>query len=84
MPSLSCIRNETFELLRDTVPGWISISGGEKMEMQFKVWTPYSRGIHLRQPALLPYAINFRGKRIDHTPTYHTGRADGQCDFAQS
>lgn len=57
--------------------GWVSISAAEYMEMCFKVWTPYARGIHLRQPSLLPFAINFRGKRIDHTPTYHNKRADG-------
>lgn len=52
--------------------GWVSVSGYE--DMTFRVWTPFSRGIHVRQPALLPYSPTFRGKRIDHTPTYHTGR----------
>lgn len=58
--------------------GWVAISGGEDMDMSFRVWTPHARGIHVRLPALLPYAVNFRGPRIDHTPTYHTGNADGK------
>ena len=58
--------------------GWVSITGGQEMKMEFQAWTPLSRGIHLREPALLPFSVNFRGKRIDHTPTYETGRADGE------
>lgn len=59
--------------------GWVSVSGGVDMEMSFRVWTPLGRGIHLRQPALLPQSINFRGERISHTPTYKTGRSDGKA-----
>lgn len=53
------------------------------MEMSFKVWTPFARGIHIREPALIPFAIRYRGKRIDHTPTYTAGRADGKVPMVK-
>ncbi|XP_034242460.1 nitric oxide-associated protein 1 isoform X2 [Thrips palmi] len=58
--------------------GWVSVSGCD--DMSFRVWTPFARGIHLRQPALLPHSVNFRGARISHTPTYKPGRAAGKYE----
>jgi len=36
-----------------------------------QAWTPESRGIYIRTPPLLRYAINHRGPRMKFTPTYH-------------
>lgn len=35
-----------------------------------QAWTPESRGIYIRTPSLLRYAVNQRGPRIKFTPAY--------------
>ncbi|KAL1132191.1 hypothetical protein AAG570_010148 [Ranatra chinensis] len=51
--------------------GWIAITPGPKDFCKFQAWTPFSRGIHIRNPSLLPHAISLRGKRRAKTPSYH-------------
>ncbi|KAG0715591.1 Nitric oxide-associated protein 1 [Chionoecetes opilio] len=45
--------------------GWVSLTGTkEKQVMELRAWCPGGRGIHLRNPPLLPRAVNLRGRRI--------------------
>ncbi|XP_063696997.1 nitric oxide-associated protein 1 [Culicoides brevitarsis] len=44
--------------------GWLGISAAPAKKATFRVWTPEGRGIVLRQPALIPYGILLKGKRI--------------------
>lgn len=37
---------------------------------QLRAWTPAGRGLYLRQPPLLPYAADYRNKRIADTAEY--------------
>lgn len=50
--------------------GWISISVKPGATATFRVWTPDARGIVLRQPALIPYGIQLRGRKIRHSLAY--------------
>ena len=43
-------------------------------------WTPEGRGIHFRIPAVIPYAVKFRGSRIPGTPMYHFVKATRRDD----
>lgn len=51
--------------------GWVSVNLPRSSQAEFHAWTPESRGIHVRQPALLPHAGSaYRGKRMLGTPAY--------------
>ncbi|XP_013166800.1 PREDICTED: nitric oxide-associated protein 1 [Papilio xuthus] len=54
--------------------GWISVTGKYKSVCKVAAWTPGARGIYKREPALLPYSINLKGKRIRDTPAYTVGK----------
>ncbi len=43
--------------------GWVAVTAGHDVTATLKVYTPLGKGIHVRQPALFPDAINQRGKR---------------------
>lgn len=51
--------------------GWVSITGNLGVEYRLRAWTPEKRGIKLRQPSVLPDAVNIRGKRIIGSPAYN-------------
>lgn len=62
--------------------GWVSLTGfTEQQVIELRAWTPGGRGIHLRDPPLLPLAVNLRGRRIGkslaHRPhkIFEIGRA---------
>lgn len=50
----------------------VTAKGGEAVRLAG--WTPGARGLHLRCPALLPYAVNLKGKRLRDTPAYMLGK----------
>ncbi|XP_014665836.1 PREDICTED: nitric oxide-associated protein 1-like isoform X1 [Priapulus caudatus] len=50
--------------------GWASVTAGDMHECSFRVWTPGGSGIHVRRPAVLPYAVGLRGKRKHGTHAY--------------
>ena len=50
--------------------GWISITGNIDTKCILRAFTPEGRGIYLRQPPILPYAIRLRGRRIPGTPCF--------------
>ncbi|KAK7072417.1 hypothetical protein SK128_011652, partial [Halocaridina rubra] len=39
-------------------------------DIDLRGWTPGGRGIYLRRPCILPYAITLKGNRIQRTPAY--------------
>lgn len=51
--------------------GWVAVTPFENDVCYVQAWTPESRGIYIRTPPLLRYAINHRGPRLKYTPTYH-------------
>ncbi|XP_062538542.1 nitric oxide-associated protein 1 [Armigeres subalbatus] len=55
--------------------GWISINLSADSEAVFRAWTPERRGIFVRQPALLPFGMRLRGKRIRGSLAYRDGDA---------
>ena len=50
--------------------GWLSLTMPNGSECVVKAYTPEGRGIHLRQPPLLPRAVLFRGPKIRGTPCF--------------
>lgn len=52
--------------------GWVSVTMGEAEECVLKAYTPAGKGIFVRQPSLLPFAVRMRGRRIVGTPCYET------------
>lgn len=50
--------------------GWVSITSGEDTKCQLRAFTPECRGVHVRDPPLLPYAARLRGKRIVDSPCF--------------
>ncbi|XP_023942736.2 nitric oxide-associated protein 1 [Bicyclus anynana] len=54
--------------------GWVSITAKKDSICTIEAWTPQGRGIHKRQPSVLPYSINLKGKRIQGTPAYMVGK----------
>ncbi|OTF69301.1 hypothetical protein BLA29_009380, partial [Euroglyphus maynei] len=50
--------------------GWISVTGNVDSKCILKTFTPDGRGIYVRQPPILPYAIRLRGRRIPGTPCF--------------
>lgn len=53
-----------------SLPGWISFTFNYGEEATVRAWTPEGRGIHRRVPAMLPEAVQLKGRRIRGTPTY--------------
>ncbi|MPC43388.1 Nitric oxide-associated protein 1 [Portunus trituberculatus] len=45
--------------------GWVSLTNlKEDQIIELRAWSPTGRGIHLRDPPLLPRAVTLRGRRI--------------------
>lgn len=55
--------------------GWIGINLPKGFVGKFKAWTPEKRGIHVRNPSLLPHGMNLRGKRVRRSVAYRLGKA---------
>ncbi|XP_053678609.1 nitric oxide-associated protein 1 [Anopheles nili] len=55
--------------------GWFGINLPKHSEAVFRAWTPNKRGLHVRQPPLLPNGMALRGKRIRGSLAYRTGVA---------
>lgn len=43
--------------------GWVSVMVGANMDIILRAYTPGGKGIYCREPALLPDAVQERGKR---------------------
>lgn len=55
--------------------GWVSLTGlAEQQLIDLRAWTPGGRGIHLRDPPLLPLAVNLRGRRIEKSLVHRPHR----------
>ncbi|KAK8399302.1 hypothetical protein O3P69_003431 [Scylla paramamosain] len=51
--------------------GWVSLTSlKEDQIIELRAWSPGGRGIHLRDPPLLPRAVTLRGPRIGKSLTY--------------
>lgn len=55
--------------------GWIGINLPKDAKGTFRAWTPEKRGIHVRNPSILPYGMTLRGKRVKNSLAYHIGHA---------
>lgn len=53
---------------------WVSVTAKLGSQCRVAAWTPGGRGVHKREPAVLPYAINLKGKRLRDTPAYMVGK----------
>lgn len=60
--------------------GWVSVTGKKGSMYKVAAWTPEGRGVHARRPALLPFAINLKGKRLRDSPAYMVGRVFAEND----
>jgi hypothetical protein len=54
--------------------GWVAVTFGEGKTCRFQAWTPGGRGVYLRRPALLPFAVNFCGPKVRRSPAYRKGK----------
>lgn len=52
--------------------GWVSVTAGNGRSVSVTAYTPGGKGCLLRNPSLLKYAVNLRGKRIRGTAAYRT------------
>ncbi|XP_077992657.1 nitric oxide-associated protein 1-like [Glandiceps talaboti] len=43
--------------------GWAAVTLGNEMRVELKAYTPAGLGCFVRQPSLLPFAVNLRGRR---------------------
>lgn len=68
------VTSTTAEIISLTVAGWVAVSGEKGATFQLKVFTPEARGIHIRNPSLLPHAVKLRGKRVGKSPTFENNR----------
>ncbi|XP_071515686.1 nitric oxide-associated protein 1 [Panulirus ornatus] len=50
--------------------GWVAITGMKDHIIEMRGWTPSRHGIYIRDPPVLPLAVNLRGRRIRNTPVY--------------
>lgn len=50
--------------------GWVSVTDNLDSECVLRAFTPAGRGIFLRDPPALPFAINLKGKKIVGTPFF--------------
>jgi len=50
--------------------GWVSVTASRGMQVSLRAYTPGGLGCTVRSPALFPYAVNKRGKRIRGTAAY--------------
>ncbi|KAF4518498.1 hypothetical protein B566_EDAN009698 [Ephemera danica] len=50
--------------------GWVAVTSAKDEVCNLQAHTPEARGIYVRRPALLPFAVNRRGPKVRHTPTY--------------
>lgn len=51
--------------------GWVAVTPFENDVCDLQAWTPEGRGIYVRTPPVLKYAVNRRGPRIKFTPSYY-------------
>lgn len=63
-------RNQLQLIISSSFTGWVSITAGEGQDISLRAYTPGGHGCVLRTPALLPLAINSRGKRKKHSSAY--------------
>ena len=54
--------------------GWVSFSQRVTLNYLVRAWTPAGKGIFLRDPPFLPYAVQLRGKRLKKTPAYRNDK----------
>ena len=50
--------------------GWVSVTARVTLAYEIKAWTPAGKGLYLRDPPFLPYAVNLKGKKIRHSPYF--------------
>lgn len=55
--------------------GWVGINLPRDTTGTFKAWTPEKRGIHVRNPSILPHGMTLRGKRVRRSLAYLIGDA---------
>ncbi|CAH1643793.1 unnamed protein product [Spodoptera littoralis] len=53
---------------------WVGVTTKKGTSCKVRAWTPERRGIYRRQPSVLPYSINLKGKRLRDTPAYLVGK----------
>ncbi|XP_063217346.1 nitric oxide-associated protein 1 [Bacillus rossius redtenbacheri] len=50
--------------------GWVAVTPGPQKACTMRAWTPAGRGIYLRRPPLLRFAVNLRGPKQRASPAY--------------
>ncbi|CAH0699413.1 unnamed protein product [Spodoptera exigua] len=53
---------------------WVGVTAKKGTSCKVRAWTPEGRGIYRRQPSVLPYSVNLKGKRLRDTPAYLVGK----------
>ncbi|KAJ9597758.1 hypothetical protein L9F63_011366 [Diploptera punctata] len=54
--------------------GWIAVTPYRGKKCILRGWTPNGKGVYLRKPAVLPYAVNLCGQKIRYSPAYDKGK----------
>ena len=54
--------------------GFATVTGGKNSNIKIRAYTPGGRGLVLRQPSFMPYAVNWRGKMKRNIYGYYRGK----------
>lgn len=54
--------------------GWVSFSPKPADIFSIRAWTPNGKGIFVRDPPFLPFAVQLKGNRLSGTPAYQSGK----------
>ena len=50
--------------------GWMAVTTRVTLTYKVKAWTPGGKGVYLRDPPFLPYAVNLKGRKLRGSPYY--------------
>jgi hypothetical protein len=54
--------------------GWVSVTLGRDEQCVLRAFTPEARGLFVRQPPVLPFAVQLKGDRVRGTPCFESPR----------
>ncbi|RWS30470.1 50S ribosome-binding GTPase-like protein 1 [Leptotrombidium deliense] len=60
--------------------GWVSVTLLQGSECVLKAYTPQGRGLYVRRPSVLPFAVKLKGKKIRGTPCFETSKPNVELE----
>lgn len=63
-------RNESCADITFSSTGWMSVTPDKNEICKLVAWSPLGRGVSVRHPPILPFAVALRGKKLPRSPAY--------------